>query len=121
ARPRGSTRRRLDGAARERRRRRVRRRSGKRVIRALGPEDGEELAALYLANRDFLAPFEPTRPPEFFTADGQRERLQRQLDGETHPFAILDDGAAIAGTLTLFNIVRETLHSRVIGSRADHA
>src|SRR5262249_59720366 len=82
-------------------------------------EDGEELAALYLANREFLAPFEPVRPPEFFTADGQRERLQRQLDGETHPFAILDDGA-IAGTINLFNIVRESLQSGVIGYWVDH-
>jgi ribosomal-protein-alanine N-acetyltransferase len=84
------------------------------------PEDGEELAALYLANRDFLAPFEPVRPPEFFTADGQRERLQRQLDGETHPFAILDDGA-IAGTINVFHIVRESLQSCTIGYWIDGA
>ena len=84
------------------------------TIRPVRPADGEELAALYLANRDFLAPFEPVRPPEFFTADGQRERLQQQLDADTHPFAILDDGA-IAGTINLFNIVRESLQSGVIG------
>jgi len=89
------------------------------VIRPVRPEDGEELAALYLANRDFLAPFEPVRPPEFFTADGQRERLERQLDGETHPFAILDDGA-IAGTINLFHIMRESLQSGTIGYWIDH-
>jgi ribosomal-protein-alanine N-acetyltransferase len=83
------------------------------------PEDGEELAALYLANRDFLAPFEPVRPPEFFTADGQRERLERQLESETHPFAILDDGA-IAGTINLFHIMRESLQSGTIGYWTDH-
>jgi ribosomal-protein-alanine N-acetyltransferase len=90
------------------------------VIRPVRPEDAVELAALYLANREFLAPFEPVRPPEFFTADGQRERLQRQLDGETHPFAILDDGA-IAGTVNLFGIVRESLQSGVIGYWVDGA
>jgi ribosomal-protein-alanine N-acetyltransferase len=90
------------------------------MIRPVRPEDGEELAALYLANRDFLAPYEPVRPPEFFTADGQRERLQRQLDGETHPFAILDDGA-IAGTINLFGIVRESLQSGVVGYWVDGA
>jgi len=89
------------------------------VIRPVRPEDCEELAALYLANRDFLAPFEPVRPPEFFTADGQRERLQRQLDGETHPFAILDDGA-IAGTINVFHVVREALQSCTIGYWIDH-
>jgi ribosomal-protein-alanine N-acetyltransferase len=90
------------------------------VIRPVRPEDGEELAALYAANRDFLAPFEPVRPPEFFTADGQRERLARQLEGETHPFAILD-GDAIAGTINLFGIVRESLQSGVIGYWVDCA
>jgi ribosomal-protein-alanine N-acetyltransferase len=90
------------------------------VIRPVRPEDAAELAALYLANREFLAPFEPVRPPEFFTADGQRERLQRQLDGETHAFAILDDGA-IAGTINLFNIVRESLQGGVIGYWVDVA
>jgi ribosomal-protein-alanine N-acetyltransferase len=89
------------------------------VIRPVRPEDCEELAALYLANRDFLAPFEPVRPPEFFTADGQRERLQRQLDAQTHPFAILD-GGSIAGTINLFHIVRESLQSGTIGYWVDH-
>ena len=89
------------------------------MIRPVRPEDCGELAALYLANRGFLAPFEPVRPPEFFTADGQRERLQRQLEAETHPFAILDDGA-IAGTINLFHIVRESLQSGTIGYWVDH-
>jgi [ribosomal protein S5]-alanine N-acetyltransferase len=89
------------------------------VIRPVRPEDGEELAALYVANRDFLAPFEPVRPPEFFTAGGQRERLRRQLDGETHPFAIIHDGA-IAGTINLFHIRRESLQSGTIGYWIDH-
>jgi ribosomal-protein-alanine N-acetyltransferase len=60
------------------------------VIRPVRPEDCDELAALYAANRDFLAPFEPARPPEFFTGDGQRDRLARQLADETHPFVILE-------------------------------
>jgi ribosomal-protein-alanine N-acetyltransferase len=90
------------------------------VIRPVRPEDGEELAALYAANRDFLAPFEPVRPPKFFTAEGQRERLQRQLEGETHPFAILD-GDAIAGTINLFGIVRESIESGTIGYWVDVA
>lgn len=88
------------------------------MIRPVQPEDGEELAALYAANREFLAPFEPVRPPEFFTPEGQRERLQRQLEGETHAFAILE-GDAIAGTINLFGIVRESLQSGVIGYWVD--
>jgi ribosomal-protein-alanine N-acetyltransferase len=90
------------------------------VIRPVRPEDAEEIAALYLANRRFLAPFEPVRPPAFFTASGQRTRLERQLERDTHPFAILDHGA-IAGTINLFGIVREGLQSGVIGYWVDCA
>jgi [ribosomal protein S5]-alanine N-acetyltransferase len=90
------------------------------VIRPVRPEDAEEIAALYRANRQFLAPFEPVHPPAFFTADGQRLRLQRQLERDTHPFSILDDGA-IAGTINLFGIVPEGLQSGVIGYWVDRA
>ncbi len=90
------------------------------TIRPLRADDAAELAALYAANRDFLAPFEPVRPPVFFTADGQRERLERQLADDTHPFAILD-GEEIAGTINLFNIVRDSLQSCTIGYWTDHA
>jgi ribosomal-protein-alanine N-acetyltransferase len=90
------------------------------VIRPVRPEDAEEIAALYDANRDFLAPFEPVRPPEFFTADGQTSRLRRQLADDTHPFAILD-GDAIAGTINLFGIVRDGPESGVIGYWVDGA
>jgi [ribosomal protein S5]-alanine N-acetyltransferase len=88
------------------------------VIRPIRPEDAEELAALYLANREFLAPYEPERPADFFTAQGQRERLARQLADDTHPFAILDDGE-IAGTINLFGIVRNSLQSGTIGYWVD--
>jgi ribosomal-protein-alanine N-acetyltransferase len=88
------------------------------VIKPMRPEDCDELAALYLANRDFLAPFEPVRPPEFFTGDGQRDRLKRQLADDTHPFAILD-GEAIAGTINVFHIVRESLQGCTIGYWVD--
>ena len=90
------------------------------TIRPLRPEDAEELAALYAANRHFLVPFEPTRPPEFFTAEGQRERLARQLAADTHPFVILE-GEEIAGTINLFNIVRDSLQGGTIGYWVDGA
>ena len=89
-------------------------------IRPLRPDDADELALLYAANREFLAPFEPERPPEFFSGEFQRERLERQLADGTHPFAILD-GDAIAGTINLFHIVRESLQSGTIGYWIDRA
>jgi ribosomal-protein-alanine N-acetyltransferase len=90
------------------------------MIRPLQPEDAAELAALYAANREFLAPYEPIRPDEFFTAEGQRERFDRQVADGTHPFAILE-GDAIAGTINVFRIVRESLQSCTIGYWLDHA
>lgn len=90
------------------------------MIRQLRVEDAEELAALYRANREFLAPFEPERPPDFFTAEGQREQLEQRLAAGTHAFAILD-GDAIAGTVNLFHIVREALQSGTIGYWVDSA
>jgi [ribosomal protein S5]-alanine N-acetyltransferase len=90
------------------------------VIRRVRPEDCDELAALYLANREFLAPFEPMRPPEFFTGEGQRDRLQRQLADDTHPFVILD-GDEIAGTINIFHVVRESLQGCTIGYWVDGA
>jgi ribosomal-protein-alanine N-acetyltransferase len=89
-------------------------------IRPLRPDDAAELAALYAANREFLAPYEPIRPDDFFTADTQRERLERQLADGTHPFAILD-GGAIAGTINVFHIIRESLQSCTIGYWIDRA
>ena len=90
------------------------------TIRPIQPEDAAELATLYTANRDFLAPYDPVRPDDFFTADGQRERLERQLADGTHPFAILD-GDAIAGTINVFHIVRESLQSCTVGYWIDRA
>ena len=89
------------------------------MIRALRPEDAEELAALYSANREFLASNEPVRPPEFFTPEGQRLRIAERAGDGFHQFAILD-GEAIAGTINLFHIVREALQSATIGYWVDH-
>jgi ribosomal-protein-alanine N-acetyltransferase len=88
------------------------------VIRPLRPEDAEELAVLYLANREFLAPFEPVRVPEFFTAAMQRERIAARAADGFHQFAIFD-GEAIAGTINVFHIVREVLQSGTIGYWVD--
>jgi ribosomal-protein-alanine N-acetyltransferase len=84
------------------------------------PEDAEELAALYLANREFLTPFEPVRQPGFFTAETQRERIAVRAADGFHQFAILD-GDAIAGTINVFHIVREALQSGTIGYWVDEA
>ena len=88
------------------------------TIRPIQPDDAEELAGLYLSNRDFLAPFEPIRLDGFFTAENQRQRIAERAADGFHQFAILDDGA-IAGTINVFHIVREVLMSGTIGYWVD--
>jgi [ribosomal protein S5]-alanine N-acetyltransferase len=80
-------------------------------IRRLTSEDAGELAALLLANREFLAPFEPDRDERFYTVEGQRQRIE---SGEQQAFAILD-GSRIAGTVALSNITRGPFQSANLG------
>jgi ribosomal-protein-alanine N-acetyltransferase len=83
------------------------------VIRPLTVEDADELAVLLAANRRFLAPYEPERSDGFFTPAGQRERLARPRD-DAWLFAILD-GGAIAGTISLTNVVHDAFRSANTG------
>jgi [ribosomal protein S5]-alanine N-acetyltransferase len=88
------------------------------TIRPIQLADAEELAALYFANRDFLAAVEPIRFDGFFTAENQRRRIEERTADGFHQFAILD-GGAIAGTINVFHIVREVLESGTIGYWVD--
>ena len=82
------------------------------MIRRLTANDADELAAVLVENRAFLAPFEPDRDERFYTAEGQRERLQH--DDHQHAFAILE-GERIVGTVSLSNVVRGPLQSANLG------
>jgi ribosomal-protein-alanine N-acetyltransferase len=81
------------------------------IIRPLRSDDAEELTALFVANREFLAPFEPIRGEEFFTAAGQLERIESE---GSQAFAILADDR-IAGTVTMSNIVFGPFQSAALG------
>jgi ribosomal-protein-alanine N-acetyltransferase len=83
------------------------------VIREVGVGDADELAAIYAANRAFLAPFEPIRAASFFTSAGQRQRLARPVEGWR--FAILDDDGAIVGAINISDVVRGAFHSANVG------
>ncbi len=81
------------------------------MIRPLTADDADELAALLVENRAFLAPFEPDRGDHFYTVEGQQERLERE---DKHAFGVLD-GERIAGTVSLSNVVRGPLQSANLG------
>lgn len=87
------------------------------MIRPLEVDDAEALAALYSANRQRLAPYEPERDDAFFTAAVQRERIAR----EPHRFAILDADGALAGTIGIMNVVRGASQSATVGYWVDGA
>lgn len=88
------------------------------TIRRLSVDDVEEVTALLQQNREFLAPWEPTREDEYFHPETQREIARQSLDehvqGRTFPAVILDDGA-IVGRLTLSGITRGAFQSAAMG------
>ena len=89
------------------------------ACRLISVEDAPVLAGLLQDNRDFLAPWEPLRRAEFFTADGQREAIAAALaehaQGRSLPQVILADDGAILGRITLSGIVRGAFLSCSVG------
>jgi len=84
------------------------------MIRPLVADDAAALAGLLIANRTFLAPFVPERAEDFFTADGQRARIE----AAEHVYAILD-GDVLAGVISLSNLVRGPFQSAQLGYWVD--
>lgn len=89
------------------------------VTRLLTCEDVPALAELYRANRDFLAPFEPVRPEEFYTVEGHRAVVQNALaryeQGTICPLVILNDAGDVAGRININEIVRGAFQSGNLG------
>ncbi len=89
------------------------------VCRMITPADAPALAALVRHNREFLAPWEPLRGDDYFTAAGQRAdielALSRHAEGTALPWVILDDAGAVAGRITLNGIVRGAFQSCSVG------
>jgi ribosomal-protein-alanine N-acetyltransferase len=86
--------------------------------RLVAEDDAAALAQLLAVNREFLAPWEPIRAEEYFTADGQRGAVQQALEqharGATVPHVILHQDL-IVGRVTLSNIVRGAFQSCNLG------
>lgn len=80
------------------------------------------LADAYRRNRKHLAPYEPTRTEDFFTADGQvraaAEELARAEQGLTAGWVLLH-GDQVVGRVLLNNIVMGVLRSASIGYWVD--
>ncbi|HCU92437.1 MAG TPA: GNAT family N-acetyltransferase [Actinobacteria bacterium] len=82
-------------------------------------DDVPVLAELLRANRDFLAPWDPIRGEDYFTAEGQRVVIQDALaqyqQGAVLPHVILNESGRVAGRITLSGIVRGPFQSCHLG------
>ncbi len=78
-------------------------------VRMLQASDSGPISAAYRLNRDHLAPWEPARTEEFYTAAGQRTVIDSKVAlhaaGQEVPWVLLD-GSRIIGSITLTGIVR---------------
>lgn len=89
------------------------------VTRLITLDDAAALARLQTTNRDYLAPWSPIQEERYFTEEGQREVLERDLTaygrGGMLPLAVLDDGGAVCGRINLNTIVRGAAQSASVG------
>jgi ribosomal-protein-alanine N-acetyltransferase len=88
------------------------------TIRPAVRADAAELAALFAAQRDHLAPWDSRRDPGFYTRAGQRARLtaveRDRAEGTSYRYLIIEDGE-LAGEIALSNIVRRAFQSGNLG------
>jgi [ribosomal protein S5]-alanine N-acetyltransferase len=78
-------------------------------------DDVGALSALVQANRQFLAPWEPIRPEDYFTTAGQEAVLGEAVEmyerGAGAVRVIIDDDGGVVGRITLSGVVRGALQS----------
>ncbi|WP_198588493.1 GNAT family N-acetyltransferase [Geodermatophilus chilensis] len=78
------------------------------TVRLLTEDDAPALTALLVANRDFLAPWDATRPEEYRTEEFQRRDAARLLglhrQGAVLPGVVLLDGEPV-GRISVHNVV----------------
>jgi ribosomal-protein-alanine N-acetyltransferase len=88
------------------------------TIRPAERPDAGELAALFAAQREHLAPWDPRREPGFYTRAGQRARLtaveRDRAAGTAYRFLILEDGE-LAGEVAISNVARRSFQSGNLG------
>jgi RimJ/RimL family protein N-acetyltransferase len=89
------------------------------VTRLITLDDAETFARLLTANRDYLAPWSPLQNDRYFTEDGHREVLARDLAAQERggmlPLAILDADGAVCGRINLNSIIRGAFQGASVG------
>jgi [ribosomal protein S5]-alanine N-acetyltransferase len=93
-------------------------------VKTLEHADAEAMLDLEVRNRDFFQTYTPLRSADFFTLEGQRNRIMnncelRALD-QHYGFGIfLKETAACMGSVTLSEVLRGPLQSCFIGYYLD--
>lgn len=93
---------------------------------AAAPALAEASAAFYRRNREAFAPFEPVQPEEYFTAEGQAERLAWDLtqaeEGRSFRFLAVQPRhpGKVAGIVGLNEIIRGAFQSCFLSYKIDH-
>lgn len=84
-------------------------------IRPLEIADADALAGLFLANRAFLAPWEPVRDDVYFTPAGQRARIAGMLADTAGYPSLIEAGGELVGAISLSVIERGPVHTANLG------
>nr|WP_018350332.1 GNAT family protein [Longispora albida] len=94
------------------------------TTRLITLDDADALAALVAANREFMAPWDPVRPEEYYTLDGQAAVLRTALAshgrGAMLPHVICVDGE-VAGRVNLNDVVQGAFQNGNLGYWVDQS
>jgi ribosomal-protein-alanine N-acetyltransferase len=93
-------------------------------LRLPEPEDAEAFLELVVRNRDHFRPYEPRRPPAYFTLGGQHEQIaaaRRQAQGgERYEYGVFEvHGGELVGRISLGGISRGALQNAYLGYGID--
>ena len=97
------------------------------TLRPFVRSDLEELLALRLSNRAFMAPYEADRADAFFTRAGQAREIALDTEawaaGAGYAFAVVaaDDDDRVIGRIALSNVVRGPWQNATMGYWVDQA
>lgn len=94
-------------------------------LRLLRRNDGPSLARAYRENREHLAPWEPLRSEQFYTAEWHTENLRQALSSSTahlHVRLVIEDAdGCLRGRVNLNNIVHGAFCSADLGYWVDRS
>jgi ribosomal-protein-alanine N-acetyltransferase len=93
-------------------------------ISPLRAEDAPALAAAYERNREHLRPWDPVRPPAFFSVEGQQARVSAELEAVARgqlAVWLIRSGETVVGRVALNNVVMAAFRSAAVGYWVDAA